>query len=105
MQALAAVGNRPPRIHKWIHTIEQHSKRDYDAELVDALPDGLYDRAEDGQALHLLKEGQTFLLTSEMDLEKTTTLNIMHTPGHTNDSISLILEEENAIFTGDTVLG
>ena len=33
------------------------------------------------------------------------TLTIIHTPGHSVDSISIYLEEEKAIFTGDIILG
>ncbi|KAI1454630.1 Metallo-hydrolase/oxidoreductase [Annulohypoxylon moriforme] len=33
------------------------------------------------------------------------TLTAFHTPGHTTDHIAFVLQEENAIFTGDNVLG
>jgi endoribonuclease LACTB2 len=32
-------------------------------------------------------------------------LQVIHTPGHTSDSISLYLQEEGALFTADTILG
>jgi glyoxylase-like metal-dependent hydrolase (beta-lactamase superfamily II) len=32
-------------------------------------------------------------------------LRVIETPGHTSDSVSLLLEADGAVFTGDTVLG
>jgi len=45
----------------------------------------------------LLKDGDT------ISLGKGLTLEVFHTPGHSPGSISLLLREEMALFTGDTV--
>ncbi|KAJ5297816.1 hypothetical protein N7508_008065 [Penicillium antarcticum] len=43
-------------------------------------------------------DGQTFTVEGA-------TVRAIHTPGHSNDHMCFILEEENAMFTGDNVLG
>lgn len=45
-----------------------------------------------------IQDGQTFHVEGA-------TLRAFHCPGHTSDHMAFILEEENAIFTGDNVLG
>jgi endoribonuclease LACTB2 len=45
-----------------------------------------------------ITDGQTFHVQGA-------TLRAVHTPGHTTDHMSFVLEEEDALFTGDNVLG
>jgi ribonuclease/clavin/mitogillin len=51
--------------------------------------------------VHDLVEGQVLVTRSSAPIE----LKVLHTPGHTTDSISLLLPSEGAMFTADTVLG
>jgi len=52
----------------------------------------------EGEVLHELMDDQ---LLKGSDVE----LHILQTPGHTEDSICLMLKEERSLFTADTVLG
>lgn len=45
-----------------------------------------------------IEGGQTFTVEGA-------TLRAVHSPGHTEDHMAFVLEEENALFTGDNVLG
>ena len=45
-----------------------------------------------------IQDGQTFSVAGA-------TLRAVHTPGHTTDHMAFVLEEENAVFAGDNVLG
>jgi glyoxylase-like metal-dependent hydrolase (beta-lactamase superfamily II) len=51
-----------------------------------------------GKGQNLIADGQTFNVEGA-------TIRAVHSPGHSHDHICFILEEENAMFTGDNILG
>ena len=51
-----------------------------------------------GKGQKPIADGQTFSVEGA-------TIRAVHAPGHSNDHMCFVLEEENAMFTGDNVLG
>ncbi|KAM5438672.1 hypothetical protein McanMca71_002359 [Microsporum canis] len=53
---------------------------------------------EQGEGQGGIEDGQVFSVVGA-------TVKALHTPGHTKDHIAFLMEEEEAMFTGDNVLG
>ncbi len=59
----------------------------------------IYKSHSDGNCeWHSISDGQTFSIEGA-------TLRAFHCPGHTTDHMAFVLDEENAMFTADNVLG
>lgn len=68
---------------------------------------GLFVPYSNDSNLHFLKDQQSIPLSSTSTSSPTlsNSIQIIHTPGHTSDSISLYLASERVLFSADTVLG
>ncbi|TCD70603.1 hypothetical protein EIP91_002633 [Steccherinum ochraceum] len=89
----------PPRIHKF-----PLPSQDVKLEsILASLQPGTYTPNGSGGPTHDLQDGQTFEITS--DSTPPPLLHILHTPGHTEDSICMYLPADRALFTADTILG
>ena len=66
----------------------------------------LYTAAPDGSVFHDLYDGQMFVVDKGTTTAASTLLlEVLHTPGHSGDSICLYLPIDRALYTADTVLG
>ena len=88
-----------PRIHKLPLMTPRLSA------VLDILPQDSFIPNVSGGALHDLYEGKTFTVTASDSDASGMSLEIVHTPGHTPDSLCLFFPADRALFTADTVLG
>ena len=92
-----------PRIHKFPLLAAEVEK------VLATLPVGSFTPSPSGLILHSLHEKQTFPITqlpsTSNEEQAPSTLEVIHTPGHTPDSLCLYLPADKALFTADTVLG
>jgi endoribonuclease LACTB2 len=99
-------GYKGPRLHKF--PLPKEALKDVEArwvtlpKILSTIPREIYTPASESQPLHDLSEGQ--ILRPHND-SNAISLEVIHSPGHTLDSISLWIKESNALFTADTVLG
>ncbi|KAJ3514177.1 hypothetical protein NLJ89_g2528 [Agrocybe chaxingu] len=91
----------PPRLHKY--PIGDALKGEHNShyfklpKLIEELSKELYTATPNGDAFHDLQEGQLFKEPSGAAL-----LHVLHTPGHTVDSICLHVPQDRALYTADT---
>ncbi|KAI1340673.1 Metallo-hydrolase/oxidoreductase [Xylariaceae sp. FL0016] len=68
------------------------------SQLLDTSHDAVIFKSSPGPSQQNIAHGQVFEVEGA-------TLKAVHTPGHTTDHMAFIFKEEDAIFTGDNVLG
>ena len=96
-----------PRVHKYPFDKtkaaggEHFSSRNMVPDIEKTLDKGLYTATPDGSIFHDLYDGQRFVDKGKGRI----LLEVLHTPGHTVDSICLYLPLDRALYTADTVLG
>ena len=104
----------PPKLHKYpIPTASdgEHTNAEWNSlpkilQDVARYEEQLYSPTPDGGLFHPLVDSQVFQVGSDaLGKGGKTLLKILHTPGHTVDSISIYIPADKALYTADTVLG
>ncbi|KAF7307611.1 Metallo-beta-lactamase domain-containing protein [Mycena indigotica] len=84
---------KPPRLHKF-PSLQTPNAHDQLPSILASLPPDSYTSSPAGNPFHELTDGQALV-----------NLRVLHTPGHTTDSIALHVPSDKALYTADTVLG
>lgn len=90
----------PPRVWKF----PCGEKDDKIEAVLGAAPAGTFVPATTSTNLHSLSANQTISRPSSSSIVPNE-FKVLHTPGHTSDSISLFFPSSHVLFTADTVLG
>ncbi|KKK20105.1 hypothetical protein ARAM_000811 [Aspergillus rambellii] len=85
-------------VHQALLTHWHHDHVSGIPDLLRLCPDVTIYKHQPGEGQKDIEDGQIFRVEGA-------TLKACHTPGHTVDHMMFLLEEEDAIFTGDNVLG
>ncbi|KAI0831661.1 Metallo-hydrolase/oxidoreductase [Trametes gibbosa] len=97
----AATPYRPPRLHKVPLPAP-------DAQLqtvLSSLEPGTFTPTPTGSPTHDLADADVLPITLSSPSDPALSLSILHTPGHTPDSLCIHHPADRALFTADTVLG
>lgn len=93
---------KPPRVHKYGPTDSVLQS------IIDSLPENSYTADPNGPPIHDLKYSKYFSTESNTPSSMhalPSTLQLLHTPGHTPDSVAIYIPSDDALYTADTVLG
>ena len=105
LDVFSACDAQQPRIYKHHHPVlaegEEGGLVDWDQLFIKEN----FSNVKDVPKVIWLADGQKIRLHDTDSTSRGATLRVIHTPGHTPDSISLIIEETGELFTADTVLG
>ncbi|KAG7287762.1 hypothetical protein NEMBOFW57_007277 [Staphylotrichum longicolle] len=85
------------------HVLLTHWHGDHTGGVPDLLR--LYPRLSDSIYKHTPAKDQQAIADGQVFRVEGATVRAVHAPGHSHDHMCFILEEENAMFTGDNVLG
>jgi hydroxyacylglutathione hydrolase len=82
-----------------IHSLEKEWIEDVDLQFRDRPVPGFYNLVGGSASVdRILHDGETINLGNNMNLQ------VIHTPGHSKGSISLLCREDNVLFTGDAIM-